>query len=93
MTKPTIFDGMLNEVCEKMGFCGSVVDGEARHVTDFIPKTGTVSAEQFASWVLIAEGMSPELERAFRQDLKSVFVEHMKADVVDTEHLHRLINE
>lgn len=93
MTKPTIFDGMINEVCVKMGFCGSVVDGEPRHVTDFIPKTGPVSAEQFASWVLIAEGMSPEQERGFWHSLKAVFVKHMKADVVDAKHFNSLINK
>ena len=47
MARPNKFDGMLHEYCVILGFCGSVRDCKPLHVTDFIPETGQVSADEF----------------------------------------------
>ncbi|MEM7571085.1 MAG: hypothetical protein AAF337_14940 [Pseudomonadota bacterium] len=88
MGQPTAFDGMMREICVEMGFCGSVVDEQPRHVTDFIPKTGQVSADQFVLWVLKAEGMSNlGVYNEHYESLKAVFLKHMKGDTVDAQTL------
>jgi hypothetical protein len=92
MGHPNAFDGMMREFCVKLGYCGRVKDGEALHVTHFIPETGSVSADQFARWLMVADGFDPdrlstsELRRLMGQ-LTAVFVEHMGADVVDASNL------
>jgi hypothetical protein len=40
MGRPNAFDGMMDEFCLGLGFCGCVKDGKPLHVTDFIPETG-----------------------------------------------------
>ena len=76
---------MMHDVCVGMGFCGRIDDGEPRHVVDFIPKSGAVSADQFASWVLKAEGMPSETGDPFWNDLRAVFVKHMNSETIDAE--------
>lgn len=88
MGRPTAFDGMMHEICVGMGFCGSIVDNQPCHITDFIPKTGQVSADQFVLWVLRAEGMSDlGSQNEYYESLKAVFLKHMKADNVDAQTL------
>ena len=87
MGRPTKFDGMMHEVCVGMGFCGSVVNGQPRHVIDYIPNSGTVAADQFASWLLEAEGMPSEPSEAFWSDLRAIFVKHMGHETVDAQDL------
>jgi hypothetical protein len=92
MGRPNAFDGMMHELCGKRGWCGGVKDGKRLHVTDFIPATGPVSADEFARWLIVAEGFDPdqfstaELERLMDQ-LKAVFVKHMGAHVIDASNL------
>src|SRR5262245_31138935 len=50
---------LLNDVCVGMGYCGCIKDGRASHVDDYIPDTGSVSADQFAEWVVLAENLTP----------------------------------
>ena len=69
-----------------MGFCGGVVDGERRHVSDYVPESGTVMAEQFAEWVLMAEGLDPSSSK-WRPSLIKVFVKHMGHNAVDASQL------
>ena len=87
MGRPTKFDGMMHDVCVGMGFCGGVVDGEPRHVVDYIPASGVVTADQFASWVLEAEGMSSKKGDPFWSDLRAVFVKHMGSEAIGAEAL------
>lgn len=87
MGSPKKFDGMMHKVCVGMGFCGSVVDGEPRHVMDYFPKSGRVTAEQFASWVLEAEGMPSEQGEPFWYGLRDVFIEHMGSETVNVRDL------
>jgi hypothetical protein len=45
------YNRLLNTICVDFGYCGSEVDGRLRHVDDFIPAEGPVTADQFATWV------------------------------------------
>src|SRR5882757_9976589 len=82
------FDEMMHEFCVALGWCGCIKDGKPLHVSDFIPETGPVSADEFARWLITADGMDPnhlsasDLRRWMPQ-LKAVFVKHMGADVID----------
>ncbi|HEV2235263.1 MAG TPA: hypothetical protein VGR57_01260 [Ktedonobacterales bacterium] len=92
MGRPNAFDGMMHKFCVGLGYCGSVNDGKPQHVTDFIPETGPVSAEQFARWLLAAEsGYDAEVfdpsDVRIRQ-FSAIFIKHMGADVVDASLLH-----
>jgi hypothetical protein len=96
MGRPNAFDGMLDEVCVKLGWCGCVKNGKSLHVIDFIPETGPVSADQFARWLIMADGLdadqlTSEIRRSIHR-LKAVFVKHMGADVVDASSLRSGIN-
>ena len=92
MGHPNAFDGMMHELCVKLGYCGCVKNGKPLHVTHFIPETGRVSADRFARWLIAADGLDPdqlstsELRRLIGQ-LAAVFVKHMGADVVDARNL------
>ena len=59
MGKPNKYDGMMHDYCVMHGWCGGVVNGEALHVSDFIPEQGIVSADQFVTWLMKAEGANP----------------------------------
>ena len=88
MGRPNAFDGMMHEFCAGLGWCGCVKEGKPLHVQDFIPETGPVSADEFARWLLMADGLDPaELSasdlRRWIPQLRAVFVKHMGADVVD----------
>jgi len=88
MPKPTKFDGMMHEICVDLGFCGGVVDGDWHHVTQYIPEKGQVSADEFVTWVLLAEGFRPDEDREARRwkhELKAVFIKHMKQESVDAK--------
>jgi hypothetical protein len=96
MGRPNAFDGMLDESCVKLGWCGCVKDGKRLHITDFLPETGPVSADQFVRWLIMADGLDPdqptsEIRRSIPL-LKAVFVKHMAADVVDASNLRSGIN-
>jgi hypothetical protein len=92
MGHPNSFDGMMHEFCVKLGYCGCVKDGKRLHVSDFIPETGPVSADQFARWLIAADGFDPDrfstsdFSRKIRQ-LSAVFIRHMGANVVDASNL------
>jgi hypothetical protein len=91
MGRPNAFDRMLHEFCVRFGFCGCVKDGKPLHITDFIPETGPVSADQFARWLIMADGLDPdepsaEIRRWIHQ-LKAVFLKHMGAQLIDVSNL------
>jgi hypothetical protein len=78
------YNRLLNTICVGFGYCGSEVDGRSRHVDDFIPAEGPVSADQFATWVFLAEGLDPLLaDISHRRAIQRAFIEAMGTDVVD----------
>ena len=92
MGRPNAFDGMIREFCVKLGWCGCVTDGKRLHLSDFIPETGPVSADEFARWLIAAEGFDPDQlsaseRRRWIPQLREVFVKHMGAKVVDSSNL------
>lgn len=88
MGRPNTFDGMMHEFCVKLGYCGTVRDGRPLLVSDFIPETGLVSADQFARWLIAADGLEfAEVNTSEFKRLKEVFVKHMGADAVDANNL------
>ena len=95
MPKPNKFDGMLHECCVGYGWCGSIVDGKSRHVTDFMPTFGVVTADEFVSWLLTADGVDPNQASSqvnmWKRDLRAVFVKHMGSDEVDASELQRQV--
>ena len=84
------YDALLHDVCVRLGFCGSVVNGEPLHVDRFVPTLGRVSADQFVEWVFRAEGMDPQDAVAMKHahSLREAFVRHMGSDVVDARALN-----
>lgn len=86
MPKPNKFDGMMHEYCVKKGYCGSIIDGQVKHVTDYIPAKGLVSADDFVNWLLIAEGLDPDYNSA-KSDLIKTFVKHMGANNINATNL------
>ena len=69
-----------------MGYCGSVVDSEPRHVDMYIPDSGPVSADQFVEWVFLAEGLDA-FGSSHADGMRKVFIKHMGSEVVDAQML------
>lgn len=86
MAKPTKFDGMMNDYCVKKGWCGSIVGGKPSHVRNFIPEEGLVTADQFVTWLMIAEGVDTSDIRV-RKGLIEVFIKHMGTYKVEASRL------
>ena len=76
----------MEEICGGMGYCGSVVDGEPRHVDMYVPETGLVTADQFVEWVFLAEGLNP-VGSLHADQMRRAFIKHLGSDVVDAETL------
>jgi hypothetical protein len=74
---------MMHDYCAERGWCGSVVNGEASNVRDFIPSQGLVSADQFVTWLLKAEGENQTAIHHRRKELVDVFIKHMGSYKVD----------
>lgn len=87
LTEACGFDALLDEVCITWGFCGGVVRGEHRHVTDYIPKTGIVTVDQFIGWVFEAQGADIKARKWERHKaaLREAFIALMGAEAVDAE--------
>lgn len=91
MTDRTPFDALMHEVCVEQGWCGSVVADRPMHVTDLLPKSGTVTADQFVGWLFEADGVNPDEDRAKWQShidgLREAFIRHMGELSVDVQRL------
>jgi hypothetical protein len=91
MAEKVGFDALMYFICPQHGFCGSVVNGEPRHVTDYIPIDGQVSADEFVEWVFLADDMDPaeDLDKwqKYKDGIKTAFIEHMGSEVVDAQML------
>jgi hypothetical protein len=91
MSRNPRYNALMHEVCVGKGWCGGIVDGEPSHIDDFIPDTGSVSADQFVDWLFAADGVDPLTEPAkwkeHKDGLRDAFIRHMGADVVDASAL------
>lgn len=92
MSEQVAFDALMHEVCVERGWCGSVVGGEPSHVTDFLPESGEVTADQFVMWLFAADGIDPSNDPARWQThydvLREAFVRHMGGDRAEVERLN-----
>ncbi len=81
----------MHYVCVDHGYCGSVINGQSTHVTDFIPEYGHVSASEFAEWVMLADDCGPDSALSFRErhkrDMEVAFIKYMGADIVPAQDL------
>jgi len=82
----------MQVVCGEMGYCGSVIDDEPRHVGMYIPESGPVTADQFVEWVFLAEGLDPN-GSSHADQIRKAFIACMGGDVVDAELLQYNIVE
>jgi hypothetical protein len=89
MAREQAFDELYDRICVGLGFCGGLVDGKIHYVTDYIPETGPITAEQFVKWVFDAEGYSVDdpHRTKFHSALKQAFTECMGCDCVDARAL------
>jgi hypothetical protein len=73
------YDKLLEEVCVRLGFCGSVVEGQSLHIDQFLPEDGVLTNEAFADALFKAEGWDPagSQARTFRDSVYEAFVRHM----------------
>jgi hypothetical protein len=82
----------MEEVCVKLGFCGSVKDDKPLHVRMFIPDEGTVTADQFVEWVFLADDMDPNADlkrwQPCKDRIRAAFIACMGGESVDA-HLLR----
>ncbi|CAH0353714.1 hypothetical protein [Sphingobium sp. CECT 9361] len=87
----TPFDALMHEVCVERGWCGAIVNDRPMHVTDFLPESGTVTADQFVGWLFDADGVNPDVDREKWQKhidgLRNAFIRHMGGCSVDVQML------
>jgi hypothetical protein len=81
----TASDKLLEDVCVRLGFCGSVVDGQALHADQFLPQSGTLTAEHFADALFRAEGWDPDGAdaRTFCSSVRDAFIRHIGSSEID----------
>jgi hypothetical protein len=92
MAAKTGFDALMREVCEN--WCLGQDMGETGNLSDvrrFFPETGTVTADQFVDWVLLASrpdarGPAPIWQRG-RIAIREAFVRCMGGEAVDARAL------
>lgn len=90
LVNPTPFDLLLRDVCVRLGFCGGLVNDKPTHVTDLLPATGLVRAEEFAKLAISAEcdqRSSPDKEARWSAMLAAAFIEHLGATAVPADSL------
>lgn len=79
------YDKLLDDICIRLGFCGSFVDGQALRACHFLPASRTLTADDFADASFRAEGWAPDGSEAqtFRSRVRDAFVQHMGELQVD----------
>ena len=82
----TAYDKLLEEVCVRLGFCGSVVDGRPLNVDEFLPQEGVVTSNEFVDALFKAEGWDPygSEARTFRSSVREAFVRNMGGSEIET---------
>lgn len=80
------YDKLLEEVCVRLGFCGSIVDGRPLHVDEFLPQGGVVTSDEFADALFKAEGWDPDGSeaRTFRSSVREAFIRNMGGSEIET---------
>lgn len=91
----TAYDKLREDVCARLGFCGSVVDNQPLHVDQFIPQTGPLTDQDFADALFKAEGWDPDSSEArkFRPIVRDAFVRHMGGSEIDSGLAARTVTE
>ena len=83
------FDALLHEVCVDHGWCGGLVGDKSMYVTDLLPKSGEVTADQFVSLLFQADGVDPAEDQTKWQPhlckLREIFIRHMGSEKVSAE--------
>lgn len=90
---PSAFDRLLWDTCANGGWCGGLVDGKPTHVTDLLPETGTITAQEFARLAIRADGW-PESEPVPDKHLRwleAKFIEHLGAPIVNADDLRQIL--
>ncbi len=84
------FEILMEFTCVQLGYCGSRINGKSHHVTDYIPKYGYVTADEFADWVFVAEGIDPKSDRVIDHKKRIVmkFKECMGTDTIYSTELN-----
>jgi hypothetical protein len=79
------YNNLLEEVCVRFGFCGSVLNDQPRHVDQLLPHSGKLTDEDFADALFKAEGWDPggPEARKFRSSVREAFVRHMGGTQID----------
>lgn len=88
---PSPSDLLMRDICVEGGWCGGIVEGQPTRVSDLIPASGTLTANDFATLAIYAdEGPSsePPKEHHLRW-LEAKFVEHLGQWTIEAEVLHR----
>lgn len=84
MAQPSAFDDLLHYICVDLGFCGSEVEGVPTHVGSLVPRSGMVTANDFADLVFKAEGVVLE---KLREPLRDAFRRFLGSDAVEAASL------
>jgi len=91
MTEEKGFAALMQEACVGWGFCGCIKGDKPLHVSDFIPPSGPVRADQFVEWLFLADNVNPndapERWQRHKSALHAAFIRHMGAEVVDARML------
>jgi hypothetical protein len=84
------FDRLMRAICAGYGYCGSLHEGWYSHVTDFIPAEGTVTADEFVDWVLLADREPTHGDprrMVMRERLRSCFIGYLGSPFVNAKKL------
>lgn len=79
------YNKLLEDVCVRLGFCGSVVDGQSLHVDQLLPQSGALTDEEFADALFKAEGWDADSSeaRTLRSSVRDAFIRHMGSSEID----------
>jgi hypothetical protein len=84
---------LMEELRNDLGFVGSRRGEHLLTVEALIPEAGPVTADQFVEWVFLAQGMNPNVDpgrwQPVKRAIRSSFVRHMGAEVVDARRFAR----
>lgn len=87
---PSAFEKLSWDICVNGGWCG-IVDGQPTRVEDLLPKSGVVTARQFAELAIRADGWpaSDPLPKNHLLWLEAKFIKHLGVNSVPAEDFHR----
>ena len=92
MEKKNSFASLMDAVCVGLGYCGGMHGDTFVHVTDLMPQSGQVTADQFVELVFqaeyqnLSERMSPRWKQ-HRERIREYFKKNMGSEVVDANQL------